>query len=66
MLKSHFGMGVLLKICCTFSEHLFIEQLWRAASVECNCISSTIKSLVFVLLRDRHHKFSDDFRDNTS
>ena len=23
--KSHFGMGVLLKICCIFSEHLFFR-----------------------------------------
>ena len=23
LLKSHFGMGFLLKICCIFSEHLF-------------------------------------------
>ena len=32
LLKSHFGMGVILKICCIFSEHLFIRHLWRAAS----------------------------------
>ena len=25
LLKSHFGMGVLLQICCIFSEHLFIR-----------------------------------------
>ena len=25
LLKSHFGMGVLLYICCTFSEYLFLE-----------------------------------------
>ena len=25
VLKSHFGMGVLLYICCIFSEHLFIK-----------------------------------------
>ena len=24
LLKSHFGMGFLLKICCMFSEHLFL------------------------------------------
>ena len=24
-LKSHFGMGVLLHICCIFSEHLFVR-----------------------------------------
>ena len=25
LLKSHFAMGVLLKICCMFLEHLFIR-----------------------------------------
>ena len=25
LLKSHFGMGVLLKICCIFSERLFLK-----------------------------------------
>ena len=25
LLKSHFGMGVLLLICCIFSEHLFLR-----------------------------------------
>ena len=25
LLKSHFGMDVLLYICCTFSEHLFLK-----------------------------------------
>ena len=25
LLKSHFGMGVLLEICCIFSEHLFLR-----------------------------------------
>ena len=25
LLKSHFGMGILLKICCIFSEHLFLR-----------------------------------------
>ena len=25
LLKSHFGMGVLLYICCIFSEHLFLK-----------------------------------------
>ena len=25
LLKSHFGMGVLLQICCMFSEHLFLR-----------------------------------------
>ena len=24
LLKLHFGMGFLLKICCMFSEHLFL------------------------------------------
>ena len=27
LLKSHFGMGVLLQICCIFSEHLFLRAL---------------------------------------
>ena len=25
LLKLHFGMGVLLQICCIFSEHLFLR-----------------------------------------
>ena len=25
LLKSHFGMGVLLSICCIFSENLFLR-----------------------------------------
>ena len=25
LLKSHFGMGVLQKICCIFSEHLLLR-----------------------------------------
>ena len=25
LLKSHFSMGVLLQICCIFSEHLFLR-----------------------------------------
>ena len=25
LLKSHFGMGVLLQMCCIFSEHLFLR-----------------------------------------
>ena len=32
IVKLHFGMGLLLYICCIFSEHLFKERLWRAAS----------------------------------
>ena len=32
-LKSHFGMGVLLQICCMSSEHLFSGLLWGTASV---------------------------------
>ena len=28
---SHFGMGVLLLICCIFSEQLFLRTLWMAA-----------------------------------
>ena len=27
LLKSHFAMGVLLWICCIFSEHLFIRRI---------------------------------------
>ena len=26
LLKSHFGMGILLKICCIFSEHFFLRR----------------------------------------
>ena len=33
LLKLHFGMGVLLKICCIFSQHLFLRALGKAASV---------------------------------
>ena len=29
LLKSHFGMGVLLEICCIFSEHLFLRTPLR-------------------------------------
>ena len=25
LLKSHFGMGVLLQICCIYSDHLFLR-----------------------------------------
>ena len=25
LLKLHFGMGVLLQICCEFSQHLFLR-----------------------------------------
>ena len=25
LLKSHFGMGILLQVCCIFSEHLFLR-----------------------------------------
>ena len=32
LLKSAFDMGVLLDICCIFSEHLFLKHLWEAAS----------------------------------
>ena len=32
LLRSHVGMGVLLQICCIFSEHLFQEHLLRVAS----------------------------------
>ena len=35
LLKSHFGMGVLLQICCIFSEHLFS----RTPQSGCFCIS---------------------------
>ena len=38
LLKSHFGMGVLLKVCCIFSEHLFL----RAASGNSASASSVI------------------------
>ena len=31
LLKSHFGICVLLKICCLFSEHFLQELLWSAA-----------------------------------
>ena len=31
-LKSYFVMGVLLQICCLFSEHIFYERLWWATS----------------------------------
>ena len=32
LLKSHFGMGVLLQICCISSEHLSLIHLCMAAS----------------------------------
>ena len=45
LLKSHFGMGVLLYICCIFSEHLFLRTpldgcLWIKqynATTICSC-----------------------------
>ena len=40
LLKSHFGMGVLLSICCIFSEHVFLRTpSWRAASRSTSCHS---------------------------
>ena len=29
LLKSHLGMGVLLEICCIFSEHIFIRTVMK-------------------------------------
>ena len=38
LLKSHFGMGVFLQICCIFSKHFFLENLWVAASEGPFCV----------------------------
>ena len=38
LLKSYFSMGVLLYICCIFSEHLSSEHLRTAASGELKVI----------------------------
>ena len=35
LLKSHFGMGVLLQICCIFSEDLFLRT--PLGGCFCNC-----------------------------
>ena len=40
LLKSHVGMGVLLKICCIISEHLFL----RTPLEGCFCISKLGKA----------------------
>ena len=40
LLKSHFGMGVLLKICCIISEHLSL----RTPLEGCFCISKLAKA----------------------
>ena len=41
LLKSHFGMGVFLSICCIFSKHLFL----RTHLEGCFCISSNINKI---------------------
>ena len=42
LLKSDFGMGVLLYICCIFSERLYQEHLWVAAFPYIICVRSTL------------------------
>ena len=39
LLKLHFGMGVLLQICCIFSQHLFLGTPLK--SCFCKVLSST-------------------------
>ena len=34
LLKSHFGMGALLEICCIFPEHLFLRTPVDGASAK--------------------------------
>ena len=42
LLKSDFGMGVLLYICCIFSERFYQEHLWVAAFPYIICVRSTL------------------------
>ena len=44
-LKSHFGMGVLLQICCKFSEHLFL----RTRLDGCFCCIPTLRTQSIIL-----------------
>ena len=34
LLESHFGMGVLLQICCVFSEHIFLRTTLESCFLE--------------------------------
>ena len=56
LLKSHFGMGVLLKICCIFSEHLSLRAtltkgcFCRSGAGDCSCQTAHIISCFFEVL----------------
>ena len=45
LLKSHFGMSVLLSICCIFSEHLFL----RTPLEGCFCMKLKIMQGILLL-----------------
>ena len=46
VLKSHFGMGVLL-FCCIFSEHLFLETSLDG----CFCLAKELEKIMWCCLR---------------
>ena len=52
LLKSHFGMGVLLQICCMISEHLFLRTPLKGYLNKkiFACISSTYIFIFLLLL----------------
>ena len=53
LLKSHFGMGVLLKICCIFSEHISLRAplegyFCRSGAEDCSCQTAHMISCFFL------------------
>ena len=55
LLKSHFGMGVLLQICCIFSEDLFLRTPLGGCFCNCKVITNYCAKYVEI----RH--FSDPY-----
>ena len=47
LLKSHFGVGVLLKICFMFSEHLFLGTPFGG----CFCIPGILPLIIALTLQ---------------
>ena len=53
LLKSHFGMGVLLHICCMFAEHLFLRTPLEGCFCHLQVWKMTRK--IFFIVKEQVH-----------
>ena len=64
LLKSHFGMGVLLQICCIFPEQLFIRTPLHGSSNINEIIRAVLNSLFFFIKGFYTHTYWQNTRKN--